>query len=113
MTLSDCFQTALASLRANKLRTGLTTLGIIIGVAAVIAMVGVGKGAEKRIEEAIQGLGENVLLVRNGTSVSGGVRGGANSKVSLTEADAAAIEAQAPSVAIAAPTVRSTGQVIS
>jgi len=113
MTLSDCFQTALASLRANKLRTGLTTLGIIIGVAAVIAMVGVGKGAEKRIEEAIQGLGENVLFVRNGTSVSGGVRGGANSKVSLTEADAAAIEAQAPSVAIAAPTVRSTGQVIS
>ena len=113
MTLSDCFQTALASLRANKLRTGLTTLGIIIGVAAVIAMVGVGKGAEKRIEEAIQGLGENVLFVRNGTSVSGGVRGGANSKVSLTEADAAAIEAQAPSVAIAAPTVRSSGQVIS
>ena len=53
MTLSDCFQSALASLRANKLRTGLTTLGIIIGVAAVIAMVGVGKGAEKRIEEAI------------------------------------------------------------
>ena len=113
MKLLDCFQAALASLRANKLRTGLTTLGIIIGVAAVIAMVGVGKGAEKRIEEAIQGLGENVLFVRNGTSVSGGVRGGANSKVSLTEADAAAIESQTPSVAIAAPTVRSTGQVIS
>ena len=53
MKLLDCFQAALASLRANKLRTGLTTLGIIIGVAAVIAMVGVGKGAEKRIEEAI------------------------------------------------------------
>lgn len=113
MTLWNCLQAALASLRANKLRTGLTTLGIIIGVAAVIAMVGVGKGAEKRIQEAIQGLGENVLFVRNGTSVSGGVRGGANSKVSLTEADAAAIEDQAPSVAIAAPTVRSTGQVIS
>ncbi len=75
MTLSDCFQSALASLRANKLRTGLTTLGIIIGVAAVIAMVGVGKGAEKRIEEAIRGLGENVLFVRNGTSVSGGATG--------------------------------------
>ena len=95
MTLWNCLQAALASLRANKLRTGLTTLGIIIGVAAVIAMVGVGKGAEKRIQEAIQGLGENVLFVRNGTSVSGGVRGGANSKVSLTEADAAAIEDQA------------------
>ena len=56
MTLWNCLQAALASLRANKLRTGLTTLGIIIGVAAVIAMVGVGKGAEKRIQEAIQGL---------------------------------------------------------
>ncbi|MDP7192093.1 MAG: ABC transporter permease, partial [Arenicellales bacterium] len=95
-----------------KLRTALTTLGIIIGVAAVIAMVGVGKGAEQKIEEAIQGLGENVLFVRNGTSVAGGVRGGSSAKVSLSEEDAAAIQTQAPSILIAAPTVRATGQVI-
>ncbi|HCF72300.1 MAG: multidrug ABC transporter substrate-binding protein [Proteobacteria bacterium] len=113
MTFSDCLLSAAASLRSNKLRTALTTLGIIIGVAAVIAMVGVGKGAEQRIDEAIQGLGENVLFVRNGTSVSGGVRGGSNSKVSLTKADAAAIERQASAIAIAAPTVRTTGQVVS
>jgi|TARA_B100001123_G_scaffold281465_1_gene313457 putative ABC transport system permease protein len=112
MTFLDCLFSAAASLRSNKLRTALTTLGIIIGVAAVIAMVGVGKGAEKRIDEAIQGLGENVLFVRNGTSVSGGVRGGSNSKVSLTRADAEAIERQAPAIAIAAPTVRTTGQVV-
>mgnify|MGYP003323818208 FL=1 len=112
MTFLDCLCSAAASLRSNKLRTALTTLGIIIGVAAVIAMVGVGKGAEKRIDEAIQGLGENVLFVRNGTSVSGGARGGSNSKVSLTRADAEAIERQAPAIAIAAPTVRTTGQVV-
>jgi putative ABC transport system permease protein len=112
MTLSDSLLSAVASLRANKLRTALTTLGIIIGVSAVIAMVGVGKGAQLSIEETIQGLGENVLFVRNGTSVAGGVRGGANSKISLTEADAAAIIAGAPSILIAAPTLRATGQVI-
>ena len=89
MKLSDSLLSAVNSLRANKLRTALTTLGIIIGVSAVIAMVGVGKGAQLRIEETIQGLGENVLFVRNGTRVAGGVRGGANSKISLTEADAA------------------------
>lgn len=112
MTLSDSLLSAVSSLRANKLRTALTTLGIIIGVSAVIAMVGVGKGAQLSIEETIQGLGENVLFVRNGTSVTGGVRGGANSKISLTEADAAAIIAGAPSILIAAPTLRATGQVI-
>jgi putative ABC transport system permease protein len=112
MTLSDSLLSAVTSLRANKLRTALTTLGIIIGVSAVIAMVGVGKGAQLSIEETIQGLGENVLFVRNGTSVAGGVRGGANSKISLTEADAAAIIAGAPSILIAAPTLRATGQVI-
>ncbi|MDG2237221.1 MAG: ABC transporter permease [Arenicellales bacterium] len=112
MTLSDSLLSAVSSLRANKLRTALTTLGIIIGVSAVIAMVGVGKGAQLRIQETIQGLGENVLFVRNGTSVAGGVRGGANSKISLNEADAAAIIAGAPSILIAAPTLRATGQVI-
>ena len=112
MRLSDSLLSAAASLRSNKLRTALTTLGIIIGVAAVIAMVGVGKGAEQKIEEAIQGLGENVLFVRNGTSVAGGVRGGSSTKVSLSEEDAAAIQTQAPSILIAAPTVRATGQVI-
>ena len=112
MKLSDSLLSAVNSLRANKLRTALTTLGIIIGVSAVIAMVGVGKGAQLRIEETIQGLGENVLFVRNGTRVAGGVRGGANSKISLTEADAAAIIAGASSILVAAPTLRATGQII-
>ena len=84
MSLVDTLLSAFVSLRANILRTVLTTLGIIIGVAAVIAMVGVGAGAEQRIQGVIDNLGSNVLFVSNGSSTSGGVRGGSGSNVSLT-----------------------------
>ena len=112
MSPYDCLTAALASLHANALRTVLTTLGIIIGVAAVIAMVAVGAGAEQRLQQVSERLGSNILIVLNGTSVSGGVRGGFGSVVSLTEEDAQAIEREAPAVAIAAPLVRGTGQII-
>ncbi len=108
----DALLTALDSLRTNILRTALTTLGIIIGVAAVIAMVAVGAGAERRVQALIQSLGSNVLIVLNGTSVSGGARGGSGSVVSLTTADARALELEIPAVRIAAPMVRGTGQII-
>ncbi len=108
----DSLLVALDSLRANALRTSLTTLGIIIGVAAVIAMVAVGNGAERRVQSLIQSLGSNILIVINGTSVSGGVRHGAGSTVSLTTADAAALERDVPAVQIAAPSVRGSGQII-
>jgi len=112
MSLVDTLLSAFVSLRANILRTVLTTLGIIIGVAAVIAMVGVGAGAEQRIQGVIDNLGSNVLFVSNGSSMSGGVRGGSGSRVSLTEADARAIEEEASSVLIAAPSVRASAQLI-
>ena len=112
MSLVDTLLSAFVSLRANILRTVLTTLGIIIGVAAVIAMVGVGAGAEQRIQGVIDNLGANVLFVSNGSSMSGGVRGGSGSRVSLTEADARAIEEEASSVLIAAPSVRASAQLI-
>jgi len=112
MSLVDTLLSAFVSLRANILRTVLTTLGIIIGVAAVIAMVGVGAGAEQRIQSVIDNLGSNVLFVSNGSSMSGGVRGGSGSRVSLTEADARAIEEEASSVLIAAPSVRASAQLI-
>jgi putative ABC transport system permease protein len=112
MSLVDTLWSAFASLRANILRTVLTTLGIIIGVAAVIAMVGVGSGAEQRIQGVIDTLGSNVLFVSNGSSISGGARGGSGSLVSLTEADARAIEEEAPSVVFAAPSVRASAQLI-
>jgi len=112
MSPMDSVLAALDSLRANALRTSLTTLGIIIGVAAVIAMVAVGNGAERKVQALIQSLGANILIVINGTSVSGGVRGGAGTTVSLTSADARALEREIPSVQIAAPSVRGIGQVI-
>ena len=112
MNPMDSVLAALDSLRANALRTSLTTLGIIIGVAAVIAMVAVGNGAERKVQALIQSLGANILIVINGTSVSGGVRGGAGTTVSLTTADARALEREIPSVQIAAPSVRGIGQVI-
>lgn len=67
---------ALGSLRAHKLRTALTMLGIIIGVGAVIAMVPVGAGAERRIAEQIRALGSNLIVVQSGASTSGGIHWG-------------------------------------
>ena len=113
MSLLDCLLDALSSLRTNLLRTALTTLGIIIGVAAVIAMVGVGEGVNRRMELLIETLGANVLIVLNGSSQTRGAQAGAGANISLTEQDAAAIVREAPSVTIAAPTVRGSGQVIS
>jgi len=112
MSPADSLLTALGSLRANPLRTALTTLGIIIGVAAVIAMVAVGAGAQARMDQVIQSLGSNLLIVLNGTSVSGGVRGGSGSVVSLTEDDALVLEREIASVAAAAASVRGAGQLI-
>ena len=112
MTYLDSVLAAIESLRTNFLRTVLTTLGIIIGVAAVIAMVAVGAGAESRVQAVIQSLGSNIMIVLNGTSVSGGVRRGSGSRLSLTEGDARAIQEQIPAVKVAAPSVRGAGQII-
>jgi putative ABC transport system permease protein len=112
MTPLDSLGTAFGSLRANALRTTLTTLGIVIGVAAVIAMVAVGAGADRRMQEIINTLGSNILIVVNGTATSGGVRGGQGTEQSLTEDDAAAIQREVPGVQVAAPSVRGNGQVI-
>ena len=91
MTFVDCLFSALAALRANILRSALTALGIIIGVAAVIAMVAVGAGAEHRVQSVIQQLGSNILIVLNGTRTAGGVRSGRGSRFTLTEGDAEAL----------------------
>jgi putative ABC transport system permease protein len=103
---------ALGALRANKLRTGLTMLGIIIGVAAVIAMVSVGSGAQQRIASQIRSMGSNLIIVYPGASTSGGIRWGLGSQQTLTEDDARAIAAEVPSVEVAAPTVRGIAQTV-
>ena len=103
---------ALRALRVNGTRSLLTMLGIIIGVAAVIAMVGVGAGATARIQEQIQSIGSNLIMVLPGSISSNGVRLGSGAVVTLTEDDAKAIAAECPSVAAVAPTVRGGVQIV-
>ncbi|MDR3540932.1 MAG: ABC transporter permease [Desulfosporosinus sp.] len=87
MNLFESIRISLRALQANKLRSALTMLGMIIGVAAVIAMVGIGNGATASITSQIQGLGSNLLTVSPGQSNSGGVRGGAGSITTLVITD--------------------------
>jgi putative ABC transport system permease protein len=103
---------AVRALRVNKLRSILTMLGIIIGVAAVIAMVSVGSGAQARIAEQIQSLGSNLLVVLSGSINSGGVRLGSGSQLTITEEDAWAVQREVPGVHAAAPAMRGGGQVV-
>ena len=110
--LLESARMALSALAANRLRSGLTMLGIIIGVAAVIAMVSVGSGATERIEEQISSMGSNLIIVLAGSITSNGMRLGSGASLSLTEDDATAMAAECPSVAAAAPVVRSGAQVI-
>ncbi len=103
---------ALRALRVNRTRSALTMLGIIIGVAAVIAMVGVGAGATARIQSQIQSIGSNVIIVLPGSVTSSGVRLGSGGVATLTVDDAKAIAAECPSIALAAPAVRGGVQVV-
>jgi putative ABC transport system permease protein len=100
------------ALRVNKLRSALTMLGIIIGVAAVIAMVGVGAGAQARVAEQIQSLGSNLIIVLSGSVTSSGTRMGTGSQLTITEDDSAAIAREIPLIQAAAPSVRGTAQVV-
>ena len=101
----------LTALRANRLRSALTMLGIVIGVAAVIAMVAVGSGATERIQQQIEAIGSNLILVIPGSITSNGVRLGSGATVTLSEDDARAIASECPAVAEVAPTVRGGAQV--
>ncbi len=85
MNLLDTGRSALRSLRANKLRSLLTALGIIIGVAAVIAMLAVGEGAKRTVAEQLRSLGTNLMMVMPGTVTSSGVRISAWGRNTLTE----------------------------
>jgi putative ABC transport system permease protein len=103
---------ALRSLRVNKMRTALTMLGIMIGVAAVIAMVSVGAGAQARVAEQIQSLGSNLIIVLPGSRSSAGLRLGQGSQVTITEDDAIAIGREIPIVQAVAPALRGNAQVV-
>ena len=103
---------ALRALRRNKMRSILTALGIIIGVASVVAMVAVGNGAQARITSQVSSLGQNLLSIFAGSKKSGGVQSGLGSASAITLADADAIAREVPDVAAVSPEVSATAQAI-
>ena len=105
-------QTAFKALRRNSLRSGLTMLGIVIGVAAVIAMMEIGEGSNKAIQKTIASMGANNLLIMPGAASSGGVTFGGGSSLTLTPRDCVEVLRQVPSVTQAAPIVRARTQII-
>jgi putative ABC transport system permease protein len=112
MNLLMTFRIAIRALGRNKMRSSLTMLGIIIGVGAVIAMVGIGQGASATIQSSIANLGNNMLFVMSGSQNFGGQRGGAGSGNNLTPEDAEAIEMECPAVRAVSPAVRASGQLV-
>ena len=104
---------AFRALRRNKMRTVLTMLGIIIGVAAVIAMVAIGNGATKQVEDQIASLGQNVVLVFAGSVNQAGVRAGSGNAGTLKIRDAEAIMREVPDAVAVSPEVRTSAQIAS
>src|SRR5213593_663378 len=111
MRVGSTFNIAFRALRRNKLRSVLTTLGIIIGVAAVIAMVGIGNGAKAQVEAQIASLGQNVIIISSGSTTSSGIRTGWGGAGTLKIEDAEAIRREVPGVSAVSEEVISTTQV--
>ncbi len=102
---------ALRALCRNKLRTALTMLGMIIGVAAVIAMISIGNGAKAQVEERIASLGENIVLILSGNTSRAGVRSGLGGSPTLTVEDAEAIQREIAGISAISPEVHISAQV--
>ncbi len=109
MMIGETVAVAFQSIRANKLRTALTMLGVIIGVGAVIAMVALGTGAQRAVEERINALGANLLTIYAGQSFNRGIA--SNQRVSLTTDDARAIEQDAKLISAVVPEMQSSLQI--
>jgi putative ABC transport system permease protein len=112
MNVYESIKIALQSLPANKLRSGLTTLGIIIGVGAVIALVAAGAGAQAQVTDRFESLGSNLLVISPGAMTFRGVSQGAASAQSLTDADVEAIARLSKTVAAIAPEYSTRGQAV-
>jgi putative ABC transport system permease protein len=106
------FHIAFRALEVNRLRSALTMLGIVIGVAAVIATSAIGSGAKQRIQQQIAAIGSTTIIILPGSLTSSGLRMGSGNAVTLTESDARDLPVQCPAIAIAAPTVRGGGQAV-
>ncbi len=112
MSIKNLLKIALNALLRNKFRAFLTMLGIIIGVASVIAMLGIGEGSKISIQQQIAGMGLNLVTVVPGSQQRGGVQFGASTMQSLKENDVNAILSDCPAVLLASPEVRGNGQVV-
>jgi len=112
MKLKNQLKAAIRSLSKNKTRTFLTMLGIIIGVASVIAMLAIGQGSKESIQAQISNLGTNLLTVFPSASMTGGVRMEAGTSVRMNIDDYKAIASRCPAVMYSTPTVRTSGQMI-
>lgn len=109
MSWLETFHTGLEAVASHRLRSGLTALGILVGIAAVILTVGLGEGAQSQVTSAISSLGSNLLIISPGSvTSSGGIRGGLGSASTLTMADAGALGSKvvAPDIAAVAPTTQ-------
>src|SRR6186713_1510808 len=111
MRVGSTINVAFRALRRNKLRSALTALGIIIGVGAVIAMVGIGNGAKAQVEAQIASLGQNVIVISSGSTTSSGIRTGWGGAGTLKIEDAEAIRREVPSVIAVSEEVPSTAQI--
>ncbi len=112
MRLGKLVLVALKSIARNKMRSLLTMLGIIIGVGSVITMVALGEGSQKDIEDNVASLGTNLLMVRPGSITSGGVRGGAGTRPSLSISDVNRLEKSATLLRWVSAEIRANSQVI-
>lgn len=113
MTLFETLRIAKRALFINRLRSFLTILGVIIGVAAVVAMVAIGQGAKASVEAAFAKMGTNLLVLLPGSSSAGGMRGGFGSRPTLTWEDLKSIQTEVPSVRAAAAQLHANAQVLS
>ena len=111
MRIGSTFNVAFRALRRNKLRSVLTALGIIIGVAAVIAMVGIGNGAKAQVEAQIASLGQNIIIISSGSTTASGIRTGWGGAGTLKVEDAEAIRLEITGVTVVSEEVFSTAQV--
>src|SRR5213594_4772054 len=111
MKVGSTLNIALRALRRNKMRSVLTALGIIIGVAAVIAMVGIGNGAKAQVEAQIASLGQNIIIVSSGSTTASGIRTGWGGAGTLKLEDADAIRREVTGVTNVSEEVISTTQV--
>ncbi|MBR6409273.1 MAG: ABC transporter permease [Alphaproteobacteria bacterium] len=109
---STIFSIAIRAIKANKMRSILTSLGIIIGVAAVIVMLAIGNGAQVTIQNEMKSMGTNLIMIRSGTSTSGGQRMGHGSQPTMKAGDGNAIEEKIEGISLAAPVLNDAGQIV-